>query len=137
MNEIYWITRLDGINTVLIIMIVVGAIFCTVVGIAYFITNGQVIYDSARGYEASKKENEGYRKTCSNVLKWTIPITIISCLLRIFTPTTKEALLIWGVGGTIDYIKSNPVAKKIPDKCIIALDKWVDSLGTEETDTIK
>ena len=53
--------------------------------------------------------------------------------MLVFIPTTKEALLIYGVGGTIDYVKSNPVAKKIPDKCIIALDKWVDSLSNDST----
>ena len=50
----------------------------------------------------------------------------------VFTPTTKQALLIYGVGGTIDYIQANPTAKQLPDKCINALDKWVDTWNTEE-----
>jgi hypothetical protein len=41
--------------------------------------------------------------------------------------------MIWGVGGTIDYVKSNATAKQLPDKCIEALDKWVDSLNEEKT----
>ena len=56
-----------------------------------------------------------------------------SCFLlfvtsSILTPTTKEALLIYGVGGTIDYIKSNETINQLPDKCVKALDAWVDSL---------
>lgn len=65
-------------------------------------------------------------------IKRTIPILIISVLGIVFTPTTKEALMIWGVGGTIDYVKSNETAKQLPNKCIEALDKWVDSLNEEE-----
>ena len=30
------------------------------------------------------------------------------------------------------YIKSNDTAKQLPDKCINALDKWVDSYVKEE-----
>lgn len=37
-----------------------------------------------------------------------------------------------GVGGTIDYIKSNEKIKQIPDKCFNALDAWVDSLTEKE-----
>ena len=47
----------------------------------------------------------------------------VSVLINLFIPTTNQALLIYGVGGTIDYIKSNDTAKQLPDKCIKALDK--------------
>ena len=40
--------------------------------------------------------------------------------------------MIYGVGDTIDYVKSNNTAKQLPDKCIEALDKWVSSLNEEE-----
>lgn len=50
----------------------------------------------------------------------------------IFVPTTKEALMIYGIGGTIDYLKENPTAKQLPDKCVNALDKWADSWVNEE-----
>jgi hypothetical protein len=42
--------------------------------------------------------------------------------------------MIYGVGGTIDYIKSNDKAKKLPDKCIEALDKYLDNINKEEKD---
>ena len=56
----------------------------------------------------------------------------ISALITAATPTTKEAYFIYGVGSTIDYIQSNPKAKQIPDKCIDALNQWVDNLNKEE-----
>jgi hypothetical protein len=73
-----------------------------------------------------------YIKMCNKYFKITIPTFIISLSMFLFVPTTKEALVIYGVGGTIDYLKENPTAKQIPDKCIKALDKWVDSLAEEK-----
>ena len=137
MNEIYWITRCDAINTLFTILMTVGTVMSCVVAAIYFITNGQAIYDKSRGYETSLKEQEGYKNTCKSILKYSIPVAIVSCLLMVFIPTTKQALLIYGIGGTIDYVKSNPVVKQIPDKCIIALDKWVDSLGEQKNDSTK
>jgi hypothetical protein len=62
---------------------------------------------------------------------------IIGLLLWIFVPTQKEAFLIYGIGGTIDYIKQNPTARKLPDKCVNALDRWADSWNIENKDSIK
>ena len=135
MNEIYWLTRLDSISAVSLTLLITSVAISALVIVIYLVANGQKIYDESRGYESSVKENKGYCETCKNILKYSIPISIISCLLVVFVPTTKEGLLIYGVGGTVDYIKNNPTAKQIPDKCINALDKWVTSLGEEKSDT--
>lgn len=34
--------------------------------------------------------------------------------------------MIYGVGSTIDYIKENPIAKQLPDKCFKIINKWAD-----------
>lgn len=39
--------------------------------------------------------------------------------------------LYW-LGGTIDYLKENKDANKIPDKCIKALDKSLDDALKED-----
>lgn len=44
------------------------------------------------------------------------------------------AFLFLGVGGTIDYLKENKDANKIPDKCVKALDKYLDDALTEDKD---
>lgn len=56
----------------------------------------------------------------------------ISVLITAITPTKKEAYFIYGVGSTIDYIQNNPKAKQIPDRCIDALNRWVDNLNKTE-----
>lgn len=122
MGEIYWITRLNGINTFLNVMTVVGIVF-TVISIGgYIVTKNDDYVDDC------------WKELWIKLFKYCFPTTIIVTLLFIFTPTTKEAFMIWGVGGTIDYVKSNETAKQLPDKCIEALDKWVDSLNEDNKD---
>jgi hypothetical protein len=53
--------------------------------------------------------------------------------ILILTPDTKDAMLIFGVGTTIDYVKQNDTLKQIPDKCVDALNVWVDSLTEKES----
>ena len=123
MNEIYWITRFDPINTCAMVFLVISAIVT-----AFFIICLLMSMD--------EKDNEAL-DLCKKCLKFSAPILIVCLLIKIFVPTTKEALFIYGVGGTIDYIKSNPTAKQLPDKCVNALDKWVNSWNIEENDSIK
>ena len=132
MNELYWITRFDAINTLLIIATILGWIAVAIFSIVYYTSNGQAIYDESRNCESSAKEFRDYANTCIKGLRYAIPLTLLSTLLMVLTPTTKQALLIYGVGGTIDYLQANPTAKQLPDKCINALDKWVDTWTTEE-----
>ena len=116
MEEIYWITRLDSIQG---FFIALTAILSTLI----------VIFSLVLISNMSKGDSINYQK---KAIKRILPVLIISALGIVFTPTTKEALMIWGVGGTIDYVKSNDTAKQLPDKCIEALDKWVDSLNKEK-----
>jgi hypothetical protein len=62
-------------------------------------------------------------------LRCTFATLVISSLIFVFVPSTKEAVLIWGVGSTIDYLQENETAKQLPDKCINALNDWVESLS--------
>ena len=120
MNDIYWITRFDALNVIFIIALVISTLIL-VVTIIVWLTN----YDE-----------EDLEKKARKVIKMFIIPFIIGLFGIIFIPTTKEALLIYGVGGTIDYLKSNPTAKQLPDKCIKALDVWVDSWTLEQNDSI-
>lgn len=120
MEEIYWITRLDGINTLLTIILIICIVTSIVAGCVYIITYNDSFIDDC------------WKKFWNKLFKHCFPLTIIVSLVYILTPTTKEALMIYGVGDTIDYVKSNNTAKQLPDKCIEALDKWVSSLNEEE-----
>ena len=117
MIELYWLTRLEYLhNFLVIIMAISGCITC----FSFII------------WIMSTKEEETQKiwlwlKRCFIILS-------ISSVISIFIPSTKEALLIWGVGSTIDYIQENETAKQLPDKCINALNDWVDSLSDPKND---
>lgn len=123
MSEIYWITRCDAICNTSLVFFIISSIISTVAFIIYLCATAEK-YD--KDIAITKK-----------IMRMFIPTFLINLLVFIFTPTTKEAMAIYGVGGTIDYIKQNPIAKQIPDKCINALDKWVDSWTVEKRDSIK
>ena len=115
MNELYWLTRLEYIQNFLVIVMAVS-------GMALFITF--VLWLMANYVEEAK-----------SLIKWvigTFTTLVISSLIFVFVPTTKEALLIWGVGSTIDYLQENETAKQLPDKCINALNDWVESLSDKK-----
>ena len=123
MNELYWITRFDSI--------------CSCATIAYV---GGIIAVIISLFILAVALDEGdadVKKTGAKFFKISFTIFICGLILKVFVPTSKEALLIWGVGGTIDYLQENPTAQKLPDKCIKALDKWVDSWNIEEKDSVE
>lgn len=122
MEEIYWITRLGGINVLLVVLLVICIVASILGGCGYLATKDDSFID------------DYWKELWAKLFKYCFPSSIIVSLLFTFTPTTKEALMIWGVGGTIDYVKSNETAKQLPDKCIEALDKWVDSLNDDNKD---
>ena len=130
MNEIYWITRLDAICNFLTTIAVVSFVISVVIG-AFAMYNRF----EADDYEEGSKCYNCYMqrfKIFLNYFKRSIIVTLVLTVINIFIPTKNDALLIYGVGGTIDYVKSNETAKQLPDKCIKALDKWVDNLNEEK-----
>lgn len=130
MNELYWITRLDAICN-----------FLTAVAVVSFLISAfTVVFVVCNRIEANnyKKGSENWNyymqrfKMFLSYFKRFIFVAIVTCFINLFIPTTNQALLIYGVGGTIDYIKSNGTAKQLPDKCVKALDKYLDNLTKDE-----
>ena len=130
MNEIYWITRLDAISDFLTIIAIVSFLISVVMA-AFAIYNRFEADDYAEGGKYYNCYMQRF-KIFLKYFKRSILVIIVSCVINVFIPTKNDALLIYGVGGTIDYIKSNDTAKQLPDKCIKALDKWVENLNEEK-----
>lgn len=121
MNEIYWITRCDDISFFFGLISVICGVLSS---IALFV----MCVEFFDGYDEG---NICHR--CINFMKFSIPAFLLSMAINVFVPTTKDAMLIFGVGGTIDYIKSNETINQLPDKCVNALEAWVDSLTENES----
>ena len=130
MNEVYWITRLTYICDFLTAVAVVSFLISAIM--AAFAMCNRI---EANNYEKGGENWNYYMqrfKMFLSYFKRLIFVAIIACLINFFIPTTNEALMIYGVSGTIDYIKSNETAKQLPDKYIKALDKWAENLTKEE-----
>lgn len=108
---------MDGINTFLISFIIPGGmLFLGLFTLSLIVDNPE------------KKERLG------KTLEYVGSAISIAGVMLVFIPTTKEMLLIYGVGGTIDYIKSNDTAKELPDKAVKALDKYLDEISKDKQD---
>ena len=111
MSEIYWITRLDSIYNALIIF----CVLLSALSIAFFIW----LYE----------EGDDMYTKLAKYCKRTIVADIVVIILLIFTPTSKDAFAIWGIGTTIEYVRNNDKLQQLPDKVVDALDGWVESMS--------
>lgn len=116
MSDLYIITILGNLGTLL------GVTGFSLALLGAWIY-GTIVYD-ASVYD-TQEEKEAQRR--SKIRATRLLITgFISVLLCCFVPSTKEMYAIYGIGGVIDYVKGNEKAKKLPDKVIDALDKYLD-----------
>lgn len=114
MSTIYWITRLDTLCGLSLSLLILSGILGLVAIIPYCM--------------AAIEKEEKVCKIIKKIMIVCATIFFTSAIVNVFLPTTKEALAIYGIGGTIDYIKSNDKAKELPDKVIDALDRYVDTI---------
>lgn len=123
MNELYWITRLDAINVLLAVFLLISIVVFVIYLIGFLLNGGDI--------------DEGFTKKDFGVFKTFFFSSVLLSIAVVFTPSEKDMFLIYGIGGTIDYIKSNDTAKQIPDKCINALDKFIDEYVNEDNNEKK
>lgn len=117
MSEIYWITVMGHIRIASIIMVVASVISLLALAVA--------IADNAGDDEDLDKKMKQHFKRILIALAFGTAVLV-------FVPSTKEMLAIYGIGGTMDYIKGNEKARQLPDKVVDALDKWFDDENGEE-----
>lgn len=111
MTEIYWILTLSKLGILGIILTVLAGTIILILSILLMIEDEEDIFKQLKGY---------------------IFTAIIGILLIIFVPNKQEMLTIYGIGGTIEYVKNNETAKELPNKCVEALDLWVDNYLNKE-----
>ena len=121
MNEMYWITRCDIILTISWVLLALSVVFIMLLIYGRI----ELLYEDEEDESEIKPFIKKYQK------KVIIFILVLVGIIA-FMPSTKDAYIIYGVGGTLDYLQSNPTAKKLPDKCIVALDKFLDSISKDE-----
>lgn len=112
MWELYLLTRLGVIFPILVIIAVVSGVISAVAWID-IVAKGDV--------ELSMK-----------IFKRSAVVLAISTMGVAFIPTERDAFLIYGVGTTLDYLQDDEKVQQLPDKCVDALDAWVESLSEED-----
>ena len=136
MEELYWITRLGALNFLFNAIIFVSLVAIIILAVELLVIKTTPDNEDDKNLELQvitgkvHNENMSYNFVKKQFIRVFI-VFVISIVCNVFIPTKNEALMIYGVGGTIDYIKSNETAKQLPDKCIKALDKWADNINEE------
>lgn len=112
MWELYLLTRLGMIFPILVLIMIfaTGVLLISVIDIAH---------------DGVGEKNRMFFKRSAVALA-------ISVLGIIFIPTKEDMMLIYGVGTTLDYLQDNEKVQQLPDKCVDALDAWVESLSEED-----
>lgn len=117
MKELYLLTILDGLNDFLTGLTILGGI------IGGFCLFAYVMYKLIEKEELSVLKKLGIISIC---------ITLTCSLANVLIPTTQQAMMIYGVGTVVDYVQTNEDIKQLPDKCVQALDMWVDNCIEEQ-----
>lgn len=131
MEEIYWITRLDSISNTVVTLTVISGIVAAVMTVIWLVCNSL-----AKNY-VEKEFNESWAKIGKSFVTVCFPLFLVCLVGNTFIPTTKEAYIIYGVGGTLDFIKSDQTAKQLPHKVVVAVDKYLEGLVTDDDDLPK
>ena len=125
MSEIYLLQRLGNIGFCFNVGFWICVIIASVIAIASFILFCGGDLDD---FDLKKVKNY-FKKFAMAFAFFTIGAILI--------PTQHDVMVIYGLGGVVDYIKSNDKAKQLPDKCIDALTRYVDSIEKENEDNNK
>lgn len=122
-TTIYWLTRLDHIQGLLItlLMLSIGAV------VLYFMAMMFTCYDQEAFTEYSKRFKK-YR----NASFWCI---VISSLLLVFVPSKNDIILIYAGGKTMDYIKTDTSLTKIPYQATSIISGYLDQKINELKET--
>lgn len=124
MLEVYLITRLTALNGFFFAIAMITGIIAIICAIVY----GMHSIDEYMRCEEVQATLKKWIRNCT--------ITCVaSTLFNIFTPTTKDAMIIYGIGTTVDFLQENENVQQLPDKCVKALNDWVDSLVEDDVDS--
>ena len=120
MTEIYWLQVIGSLGDLSVAALIITIIAIFILTLCYF---GFVVYDD---------DDRAKQATIVKWLRRSAVGLVISVVGVVFIPDDKEMMAIYGIGSTIDYIKSNDKAKALPDKVVDALTKYIETLNEEK-----
>lgn len=117
MSELYWLNVLGNLHELCGVVTFLCIFVLAVLGLWVFLCS---------------TDGEKPSPIIKKMLKGSFIVIVFGLFGCLFIPSQKTLFIIYGVGGTIDYLKENKDANKIPDKCIKALDKYLDDALKED-----
>lgn len=111
----YWITRLSSIRDAFLFILIIAATVAVLTGIIVL------------SFSNDDEDDNACFKRIKKCFITAVVSVVLSGIGLVFVPKTNEALLIYGVGTTIDYVD----IKQLPDKAVQALDKYLDSFNKD------
>ena len=118
-SKIYWLTRLDNIQVLFFVLIVISAIAV----IAYLVSYSAI-------YEYGKGETEAAQSRFSKKNKWIVKYSLISFILSFlivtFLPSKNDMIVIYAGGKTMNYIQSDTSLAKIPYQTTTIISNYLD-----------
>lgn len=112
MTEIYWITRM-------------GILEAACEGFAA-ISGFALIFSGVVTICTDKEDDAEIWRQAVKAAKVSGIVFFITLIGVFFIPSKRDLMLIYGVGGMIDYVKQNTTAQRLPDKAFKALDAWLE-----------
>ena len=127
MSELYWIMVLDNVCLVSNMVMYIAGIIAAGAWIVSFIC-----YSETDGIEDETDFDWLSYKKAKGIASKSFTACIIATSIAVFTPSKEQMYMIVGVGTAIDYVQESESVKQLPDKCVEALNRWVDSLNKED-----
>lgn len=118
-SDMYWITRLSSIHDAFLLILIIAATAAVLTGIIVL------------SFSNDDEDDNACFKRIKKCFITSAVAVVLSGIVLVFVPKTNEALLIYGVGTTIDYVNNNKNTKQLQDKAVQALDKYLDSLNKD------
>lgn len=125
MSTLYWFSVIGGISAVACILAIILTVALAIMFIVFMV------------HFVEEGSDDETTISIKKVL-WKLFIPLCCTLaIGIFVPSKTDMYMIYGVGGTLDYLKSNPEAGKLPDKTIeflnVAMDKYINENKSDES----
>lgn len=122
METIYWITRLDGIIAVSVIISIMFFAAAVALIVYYF--------SEIECYSIYDKDEDDIKtaKRCRRAIYGSVFGMFLFMLIAVFVPTTKDAIIIYGCGSILEYIEQNDKIQEMPDRLVNITDKYISEL---------
>lgn len=122
MTDLYFISIFDSIIGTCVVFVIIG-IAAALAWIICTVLNSDINKEDMSRYD---ERNLKTNNTVIRISKPFVYVGIICLIIATFLPSTKQGYMIYGVNNTLEYIKSNDKAKKLPDKVVTAIDEWLN-----------